>query len=142
MLLSDSRSFYILTFWIILYNGPYLNSNTFNIVCLRPTPIDPFDIEILPWKYFNCPYISYGITDEFKFTKTLLDGGPIGELPENWDQTKDDTQSLFLNKSDKNDLEPYPLALSEEGNEPNYLTPYAFCLHYSGFGIKGIVIHR
>lgn len=47
----------------------------------------------------------------------ILDGaGPIGELPENWDQTKDDTQSLFLNKSDKNDLEPYPLALSEEGN--------------------------
>lgn len=46
----------------------------------------------------------------------VLDGGPIGELPENWDQTKDDTQSLFLNKSDKNDLEPYPLALSEEGN--------------------------
>lgn len=46
----------------------------------------------------------------------ILDGGgPIGELPENWDQTKDDTQSLFLNKSDKNDLEPYPLALSEEG---------------------------
>ncbi|CAB3230902.1 unnamed protein product [Arctia plantaginis] len=43
-------------------------------------------------------------------------GGAIGELPENWDQTKDDTQSLFLNKSDKNDLEPYPLALSEEGN--------------------------
>lgn len=41
--------------------------------------------------------------------------GAIGELPENWDQTKDDTQSLFLNKSDKNDLEPYPLALSEEG---------------------------
>lgn len=48
----------------------------------------------------------------------ILDGGgPIGELPENWDQTKDDTQSLFLNKSDKNDLEPYPLALSEEGND-------------------------
>lgn len=46
----------------------------------------------------------------------LLDAGPIGELPENWDQAKDDTQSLFLNKSDKNDLEPYPLALSEEGN--------------------------
>lgn len=47
----------------------------------------------------------------------ILDGGgAIGELPENWDQTKDDTQSLFLNKSDKNDLEPYPLALSEEGN--------------------------
>lgn len=41
----------------------------------------------------------------------------MAELPENWDQTKDDTQSLFLNKSDKNDLEPYPLALSEEGNE-------------------------
>ncbi|XP_026756293.2 putative neuropeptide precursor protein isoform X1 [Galleria mellonella] len=48
------------------------------------------------------------------------DGGPIGELPENWDQTKDDTQSLFLNKSDKNDLEPYPLALSEEGNVEGY----------------------
>ncbi|CAG9788788.1 unnamed protein product [Diatraea saccharalis] len=48
------------------------------------------------------------------------DGGPIGELPENWDQTKDDTQSLFLNKSDKNDLEPYPLALSEEGNAEGY----------------------
>ncbi|XP_028173908.1 putative neuropeptide precursor protein isoform X1 [Ostrinia nubilalis] len=47
-------------------------------------------------------------------TPTNKDGGPIGELPENWDQTKDDTQSLFLNKSDKNDLEPYPLALSEE----------------------------
>ncbi|KAG6445102.1 hypothetical protein O3G_MSEX003719 [Manduca sexta] len=48
------------------------------------------------------------------------DGGNIGELPENWDQTKDDTQSLFLNKSDKNDLEPYPLALSEEGNSEGY----------------------
>ncbi|KAJ8715134.1 hypothetical protein PYW08_005115 [Mythimna loreyi] len=47
-------------------------------------------------------------------------GGPIGELPENWDQTKDDTQSLFLNKSDKNDLEPYPLALSEEGNSEGF----------------------
>ncbi|XP_045490221.1 putative neuropeptide precursor protein isoform X3 [Pieris rapae] len=42
------------------------------------------------------------------------------ELPENWDQTKDDTQSLFLNKSDKNDLEPYPLALSEEGNPDGF----------------------
>lgn len=48
------------------------------------------------------------------------DGGNIGELPENWDQTKDDTQSLFLNKSDKNDLEPYPLALSEEGNSEGF----------------------
>ncbi|XP_047992274.1 putative neuropeptide precursor protein isoform X1 [Leguminivora glycinivorella] len=48
------------------------------------------------------------------------DAGPIGELPENWDQAKDDTQSLFLNKSDKNDLEPYPLALSEEGNSEGY----------------------
>ncbi|XP_023937144.1 putative neuropeptide precursor protein [Bicyclus anynana] len=48
------------------------------------------------------------------------DGGPMAELPENWDQTKDDTQSLFLNKSDKNDLEPYPLALSEEGNSEGY----------------------
>lgn len=48
------------------------------------------------------------------------DGGAIGELPENWDQTKDDTQSLFMNKSDKNDLEPYPLALSEEGNSEGY----------------------
>ncbi|XP_046969760.1 putative neuropeptide precursor protein isoform X1 [Vanessa cardui] len=48
------------------------------------------------------------------------DDGPIAELPENWDQTKDDTQSLFLNKSDKNDLEPYPLALSEEGNSEGY----------------------
>ncbi|OWR51862.1 putative neuropeptide precursor protein precursor [Danaus plexippus plexippus] len=46
--------------------------------------------------------------------------GPIADLPENWDQTKDDTQSLFLNKSDKNDLEPYPLALSEEGNSDGY----------------------
>lgn len=52
----------------------------------------------------------------------ILDGGPIGELPENWDQTKDDTQSLFLNKSDKNDLEPYPLALSEEGNKWPHLS--------------------
>lgn len=51
----------------------------------------------------------------------VLDGAPIGELPENWDQTKDDTQSLFLNKSDKNDLEPYPLALSEEGK--SWVTP-------------------
>lgn len=48
------------------------------------------------------------------------DGTSIGELPENWDQTKDDTQSLFLNKSDKNDLEPYPLALSEEGNTEGF----------------------
>lgn len=48
------------------------------------------------------------------------DDGPIAELPENWDQTKDDNQSLFLNKSDKNDLEPYPLALSEEGNSEGY----------------------
>ncbi|CAG9112067.1 unnamed protein product [Plutella xylostella] len=53
-------------------------------------------------------------------TPNSKDGGPIGELPENWDQTKDDTQSLFLNKSDKNDLEPYPLALSEEGNPEVY----------------------
>lgn len=51
-----------------------------------------------------------------RFLKLFLDGGPLAELPENWDQTKDDNQSLFLNKSDKNDLEPYPLALSEEGN--------------------------
>lgn len=49
----------------------------------------------------------------------ISDGAAIGDLPENWDQTKDDTQSLFLNKSDKNDLEPYPLALSEEGNRKN-----------------------
>ncbi|XP_014371239.2 putative neuropeptide precursor protein [Papilio machaon] len=53
-------------------------------------------------------------------TPTNKDGVQIGELPENWDQTKDDTQSLFLNKSDKNDLEPYPLALSEEGNVEAY----------------------
>ncbi|CAG4952344.1 unnamed protein product [Colias eurytheme] len=51
---------------------------------------------------------------------SLLENGPIAELPENWDQTKDDTQSLFLNKSDKNDLEPYPLALSEEGNQEGF----------------------
>lgn len=48
------------------------------------------------------------------------DGSTISELPENWDQTKDDNRSLFLNKSDKNDLEPYPLALSEEGNQDGY----------------------
>lgn len=53
-------------------------------------------------------------------TPNTKDGGPIAELPENWDQTKDDTQSLFLNKSDKNDLEPYPLALSEEGNSEGF----------------------
>ncbi|XP_041981988.1 putative neuropeptide precursor protein [Aricia agestis] len=47
------------------------------------------------------------------------DGSPIAELPENWDQTKE-TQSLFLNKSDKNDLEPYPLALAEEGNAEGF----------------------
>lgn len=58
-------------------------------------------------------YLFLGDTNAWHF---VLEGGPIGELPENWDQTKDDTQSLFLNKSDKNDLEPYPLALSEEGN--------------------------
>ncbi|CAH4035464.1 putative neuropeptide precursor protein isoform X1 [Pieris brassicae] len=50
----------------------------------------------------------------------LLENGPVAELPENWDQTKDDTQSLFLNKSDKNDLEPYPLALSEDGNPEGF----------------------
>ncbi|CAK1555690.1 unnamed protein product [Leptosia nina] len=53
-------------------------------------------------------------------TPSNKDNGPIAELPENWDQTKDDTQSLFLNKSDKNDLEPYPLALSEEGNSEGF----------------------
>ncbi|GBP40057.1 Putative neuropeptide precursor protein [Eumeta japonica] len=53
-------------------------------------------------------------------TPTNSKDGSIAELPENWDQTKDDTQSLFLNKSDKNDLEPYPLALSEEGNSEGF----------------------
>ncbi|VVC94002.1 unnamed protein product [Leptidea sinapis] len=53
-------------------------------------------------------------------TASNKEPGPLAELPENWDQTKDDTQSLFLNKSDKNDLEPYPLALSEEGNAEGF----------------------
>lgn len=64
-------------------------------------------------KYFNLTF-SYLIQITQQPIK-ILDDGPIAELPENWDQTKDDNQSLFLNKSDKNDLEPYPLALSEEG---------------------------
>lgn len=41
------------------------------------------------------------------------------DLPKNWDQAKDDNQSYFKNKSDKNDQEPYTLALSEEGKR-NY----------------------
>ncbi|KAL4711509.1 hypothetical protein ACJJTC_000525 [Scirpophaga incertulas] len=60
------------------------------------------------------------VCDAVPTPSNIKDGGTIGELPENWDQTKDDTQSLFLNKSDKNDLEPYPLALSEEGNVDGY----------------------
>ncbi|XP_039756605.1 putative neuropeptide precursor protein isoform X1 [Pararge aegeria] len=65
-------------------------------------------------------FIAVLVATSAESSTNTKDGGPMADLPENWDQTKDDTQSLFLNKSDKNDLEPYPLALSEEGNSEGY----------------------
>lgn len=63
------------------------------------------------WKFSDLDDLDENRSD----SRTTLAPSEISvDLPENWDQAKDDSQSLFLNKSDKNDLEPYPMALSDD----------------------------